>query len=57
MAAIIDRLSALADPAYADFQAKLIPTVPRKKILGVRLPALRRLAKETGGDEARAFLS
>ena len=57
MAAIIDRLSALAEPGYADFQAKLIPTVPREKILGVRLPALRRLAKEIGGDEAAAFLA
>ena len=54
MAAIIDRLSALAEPGYADFQAKLIPTVPREKILGVRLPALRALAKEIGGDEAAA---
>ena len=51
------RLSALAEPGYADFQAKLIPTVPREKILGVRLPALRALAREIKGDEARAFLS
>ena len=57
MAAIIDRLSALAEPGYADFQAKLIPTVPRERILGVRLPALRALAREIKGDEARAFLS
>ena len=57
MAAIIDRLSALAEPAYADFQAKLIPTVPRETVLGVRLPALRQIAKEIGGDEAQAFLS
>ncbi len=51
------RLASLADPAYADFQAKLIPTVPRDKILGVRLPQLRALAKEIGGDEAAAFLA
>ena len=51
------RLASLADPAYADFQAKLIPTVPRENILGVRLPALRALAKEIRGDEATAFLS
>ena len=57
MVAVFDRLAAQAEPKYADFQAKLIPTVPREKILGVRLPALRRLAKEIGGDEARAFLS
>lgn len=57
MAAIVDRLAAQAEPEYADFQAKLIPTVPREKILGVRLPLLRGLAKEITGDEARAFLS
>ena len=57
MAAIVDRLAAQAEPEYADFQAKLIPTVPREKILGVRLPLLRALAKEIKGDEARAFLS
>ncbi len=51
------RLASLADPAYADFQAKLIPTVPRDKILGVRLPQLRALAKEIKGDEAAAFLT
>ena len=54
---LASRLASLADPAYADFQAKLIPTVPRDKILGVRLPALRALAKEIGGDEAAAFLA
>ena len=57
MAGVLDRLAALSDPAYADFQAKLIPTVPRETVLGVRLPALRQIAKEIGGDEARAFLS
>ena len=57
MAAIIDRLSALAEPGYADFQAKLIPTVPRDRILGVRLPLLRGLAKEIKGDEAAAFFA
>ena len=57
MAGVLDRLAALSDPAYADFQAKLIPTVPRETVLGVRLPLLRGLAKEIKGDEARAFLS
>ena len=54
---LASRLAALADPAYADFQAKLIPTVPRETVLGVRLPALRALAKEIGGDEGAAFLA
>ncbi|MBR4336172.1 MAG: DNA alkylation repair protein, partial [Clostridia bacterium] len=57
MAAIVDRLAAQAEPEYADFQAKLIPTVPREKIRGVRLPALRALAKEIKGDDEAAFLA
>ena len=57
MKTVSDRLAPLAEPGYADFQAKLIPTVPREKILGVRLPALRALAKEIKGDERAAFLA
>lgn len=53
-------LEALADPAYRDFQAKLVPTVDPARILGVRMPALRdyarRLARERPA-EARAFLA
>ena len=53
-------LEALADPAYRDFQAKLVPTVDPARILGVRTPALRsyarRLARERPED-ARAFLA
>ena len=39
-------LFALKDEKYGDFQAKLIPTVDPEKIIGVRTPALRALAKE-----------
>ena len=53
-------LGALADPAYRDFQARLVPTVDPARILGVRTPALRdyarRLARERT-EEARAFLA
>ena len=53
-------LEALADPAYRDFQAKLVPTVDPARILGVRTPALRdyarRLARERP-EETRAFLA
>ena len=57
METVLNRLASLAEPGYADFQRKLIPTVPCEKILGVRLPALRALAKEIRGNEAAAFLS
>ena len=51
------RLRALAEPAFAAFQAKLIPTVAPERILGVRSPALRALAKELRRQgEGAAFL-
>ena len=53
-------LEALADPAYRDFQARLVPTVDAGRILGVRTPDLRALAKKLvreHPDDARAFLS
>ena len=36
----------LAEPKLAEFTAKLIPTVDPERILGVRMPALRKLAKK-----------
>lgn len=38
-------LTSLADSQYADFTAKLLPNVPRERILGVRAPQLKDLAK------------
>lgn len=40
------RLFDLQDTSYADFHARLIPTVERDRIIGVRTPALRKFAKE-----------
>ena len=57
-APILDRLWALADPSYAAFQRKLLPTVPPDAVIGVRTPALRALANELdGAPEAAAFLT
>ena len=36
----------LQDKEYRDFQSKLIPTVDPKSMIGVRTPALRKLAKQ-----------
>lgn len=49
------RLFALQDVKYRDFQAKLIPGVPKETIIGVRTPELRRFAKEAG--ESGDFLA
>ena len=54
---ILQRLFALQDLKYGDFQAKLMPTVDKSKIIGVRTPALRRLAKEFAKrEDVGAFL-
>lgn len=58
MTELQEKLFALADSAYADFQAKLTPTIPRERFIGVRLPALRQFAKEFAQtDECEAFLA
>ena len=45
------------DKGYRDFQSKLIPTIPVETIIGVRIPAIRKLAKEYGKDpESVEFL-
>ena len=41
-----DQLFALQDKAYADFQSKLLPTVSRETVIGVRTPELRKMAKQ-----------
>ena len=52
-----ERLFAMAEKEYGQFQAKLIPTVDPALILGVRMPKLRALAREISGSaEAEAFL-
>lgn len=56
---ITDHLLSLADIPYRDFTAKLIPTINKERIIGVRTPAMRTLAKELlkqQSKEAMAFL-
>ena len=43
---IRERLFELQDEKYRDFQQGLIPTVEQKEFIGIRTPALRKLAKE-----------
>ena len=40
------RLAGMGEEGYAAFQRKLIPTAAPETVLGVRTPALRKLAKE-----------
>lgn len=47
-------LFALRDEAYATFQAKLTPTVDESLFIGVRVPEVRKLAKEIKGKPIAA---
>ena len=54
MTEIQQRLFALQDAGYRDFHAALMPTVDKTLVIGVRMPALRALAKELKGTELAA---
>lgn len=54
---ILRELFQKQDVAYRDFQGSLIPTVNKERIIGVRTPELRAMAKALrGSDEAAEFL-
>ncbi|MBQ8015843.1 MAG: DNA alkylation repair protein [Clostridia bacterium] len=51
---ICNRLFEMQDLKYRDFHAKLMPTVSKELVIGVRTPALRKLAKEIRNTECAA---
>ena len=51
------QLFELQDLKYRDFHAKLMPTIDKEKVIGVRTPALRSYAKQFGKtEEAKEFM-
>ena len=55
---ITEKLFSLADEKYKDFQSKLMPTVDKSKVIGIRTPALRAFAKELHkAGEYEAFIA
>ena len=55
---IKEELFILKDVPYGDFQAKLVPNLPRELFIGVRVPEVRKLAKKLAREpEASEFLS
>ena len=40
------QLFTLQDPSYLEFHSKLIPTIEKNRIIGIRTPALRSFAKD-----------
>ena len=54
---IRDRLFAMRDEKYGEFQSKLIPTAAGEAFIGVRTPDLRKYAKElVKRDDVQQFL-
>ncbi|MBQ9784358.1 MAG: DNA alkylation repair protein [Clostridia bacterium] len=49
-------LFSMQDAGYRDFQSKLIPTVDAASVIGVRVPALRKMAKGLAGTDTADFL-
>ena len=48
---ITEKLFESRDEKYAEFQSRLTPTVPKDKFIGVRVPDVRKLAKEIYKEE------
>ena len=50
MKEIVDLLYSKQDIKYRDFQAPLFPNIDKNKMIGVRTPELKKLAKELNGS-------
>lgn len=54
---IKQELLSLADEEFAQFHSRLIPNIPRERIIGVRMPELRSFAKKIKNTpEAESFI-
>ena len=50
------KLFRLQDVCYGDFHSKLMPNIDREKIIGIRVPVLRRFVKDLSEAEKEDFL-
>lgn len=50
------QLFELQDLKYRDFHAKLMPTIDKEKVIGVRTPVLRSYAKQFGKQKKQRSL-
>lgn len=50
------KLFRLQDVGYGDFHSKLMPNIAREKIIGIRVPVLRRFVKKLSEAEKEDFL-
>ena len=55
-AELLKRLQAEQDLKYRDFHASLLPNIDKKTIIGVRVPTMRKIAKEFAAVDVAKFL-
>ena len=55
-AELVKRLLAEQDLKYRDFHASLLPNIDKKSIIGVRVPTMRKIAKEFASSATPAEL-
>jgi type IV secretory pathway protease TraF len=51
----LENLFALQDKNYREFHARLMPNIEKERIIGIRVPVLRKYAKELARG-SRLFL-
>lgn len=51
---MIKRLRELQDEGYRDFSLRLLPGTPKEKLIGVRIPRIRELARELEKKDPRS---
>ncbi len=54
---IQQRLLEVQDLPYRDFNAKLLPTIDKENMIGVRIPAIRKIAKSLAKEDIRSYFS
>lgn len=52
-----NRLFEAQDLKYRDFYAKLLPTIDKETMIGVRIPAIRKIAKEIAKKDVHTYLA
>ncbi len=53
---IRNKLLSIQDEKYRDFSARLIPSISKERIIGIRIPLIRSFAKEMSKDEALKYI-
>lgn len=54
---ITEKLLSMKDEQYKAFHSKLMPTVDENRVIGIRIPVLRKFAKELSAEQAKEFMS